>query len=31
MLGVFAQVNAVRRQLGLLAALNVELAKLEGK
>jgi protein-S-isoprenylcysteine O-methyltransferase Ste14 len=31
MLGVFAQVNAVRRQLGLLAALNLELAKLEGK
>jgi protein-S-isoprenylcysteine O-methyltransferase Ste14 len=31
MLGVVAQVNAVRRQLGLLAALNLELAKLEGK
>ncbi len=31
MLGVFSQVNAMRRQLGLLAALNLELAKLEGK
>ena len=31
MLGVFAQVNAVRRQLGLLATLNLELAKLEVK
>ena len=31
MLGVFAQMNAVRRQLGTLATLNIELAKLEGK
>ena len=31
MLGVFSQLNAVKRQLGLLAALNIELAKLEGK
>jgi amino acid transporter len=30
-LGVFSQLNAVKRQLGLLAALNLELAKLEGK
>jgi len=30
-LGVFAQMNAVRRQLGTLATLNIELAKLEGK
>ena len=31
MLGVFAQMNAVRRQLASLVALNIELAKLEGK
>lgn len=31
MLGVFSQVNAMRRQLRLLTALNLELAKLEGK
>lgn len=31
MLGVFAQLNAFRRQLSLLAKLNIELAKLEGK
>ena len=31
MLGVFAQMNAVKRQLGTLATLNIELAKLEGK
>ena len=31
MLGVFSQVNAVRRQLRSLAGLNIELAKLEGK
>lgn len=31
MLGVFSQLNAMKRQLGLLAALNLELAKLEGK
>ena len=31
MLGVFAQINAVRQQLSSLAALNLELAKLEGK
>ena len=30
-LGVFSQVNAMRRQLQLLTALNLELAKLEGK
>jgi hypothetical protein len=30
-LGVFSQVNAMRRQLRLLTALNLELAKLEGK
>jgi protein-S-isoprenylcysteine O-methyltransferase Ste14 len=30
-LGVFSQVKAVGRQLRLLTALNVELAKLEGK
>jgi hypothetical protein len=30
-LGVFSQINAMKRQLGLLAALNLELAKLEGK
>ena len=31
MLGVFSQVKGVGRQLRLLTALNVELAKLEGK
>ena len=31
MLGVFAQMNAMRRQLETLATLNLELAKLEGK
>ena len=31
MLGVFAQMNAMKRQLASLAALNLELAKLEGK
>lgn len=31
MLGVFSQVKAVGRQLRLLTALNLELAKLEGK
>jgi Putative Actinobacterial Holin-X, holin superfamily III len=31
MLGLFAQINTVRRQLETLAALNLELAKLEGK
>jgi hypothetical protein len=30
-LGVFSQINAMKRQLGLLAGLNLELAKLEGK
>jgi hypothetical protein len=31
MLGVFTQLNAMKRQLASLAALNLELAKLEGK
>jgi membrane protein implicated in regulation of membrane protease activity len=31
MLGLFAQLNAVKRQLETLASLNLELAKLEGK
>ena len=31
MLGLFTQLNAMKRQLTSLAALNLELAKLEGK
>ena len=31
MLGLFTQLNAMKRQLASLAALNLELAKLEGK
>ena len=31
MLGLFTQLNAMKRQLTSLAAVNLELAKLEGK